>query len=197
MCDTRTVSYEQRFFLTNNALDPKIYMVTKIVEMNPQGILKLSIKQDEYDADRDNADLQICNYYTDTGGSETIAPPHYQDEQMQCSIRRIVLNDDGTIDDYFDSDELTLHIAEPAYFQVDTSDNSTSAFNWRLMAVYDEDSNLESRIKVEPLGDSVVCIRPGRSNLLIGKRFQLTVDDYNGTYASSTIELEVEPCSGT
>jgi hypothetical protein len=35
--------------------------------MNPQGVFKMSIKQDEFDIKRDNVAERICDYYTDEG----------------------------------------------------------------------------------------------------------------------------------
>ena len=45
--DNRTVMHEQRFMLSNNILDPKVYQVTKVTDLNPSGVIKYSIKQDE------------------------------------------------------------------------------------------------------------------------------------------------------
>ena len=41
MYDTRTIMHKQRFFMSNNDLDPNIYEVTKIKDITPQGIIKL------------------------------------------------------------------------------------------------------------------------------------------------------------
>lgn len=41
--------HEQRFMLSNNILDPKVYQVTKVTDLNPSGVIKYSIKQDDLD----------------------------------------------------------------------------------------------------------------------------------------------------
>ena len=60
--------------ITNNDIHPNCWMISKVTEMNPQGILKLSIKQDEFDIHRDNIAERVCDYYLDDGDINTDSP---------------------------------------------------------------------------------------------------------------------------
>lgn len=60
--DNRTVMHEQRFMLSNNILDPKVYQVTKVTDLNPSGVIKYSIKQDDLDNKRDNVEYKTSLY---------------------------------------------------------------------------------------------------------------------------------------
>lgn len=195
LCDTRTINYEQRFFLTNNALNPKIYTVTKIVEMNPPGILKYSIKQDELDLERDNPDLQICNYYSGTGKAQTAVPPP-EKEPHPCTIQRMELDPDGMLVPYGGDMPNVIRIAETAYFRI-RCEGEPGSFTWRLHADDPAGNQACSRIKLETLDDTTAAIRPGRSNLLLNQEVDLTADDRNELYTSATVALEVRGCSGT
>lgn len=85
--------HEQRFMLTNNIFDPKVYQVTKIIDLNPSGIIKLSIKQDELNNKTDNIQLRICDYYTESGDQKTETIQHPQMMKTNSHIQWMTLND--------------------------------------------------------------------------------------------------------
>lgn len=207
LCDTRSIMHYQRFFLSNNDLDPKIYQVTKIVDLAPQGVIKLSLKQDELDRDRDNLELHICNYYSHTGDVKVDPPSKEDGELLSCSIVHSWLTDDGQLIPYADPTN-QLFIATTSYFQINVEGKDASTlknpFDWRLNLINEDEGysteeilRYENLIKVEMLDHHVVALRPGRANSLIGKRFRLTATDPWREYATASIEVEVSPCKET
>ena len=117
LSDNRTVMHEQRFMLTNNILDPKVYQVTKIIDLNPQGVIKLSIKQDELNCKRDNIELRICDYYTDSGDQKTETIQKPQTMITSSQITWLMLNDDGELEPLMDRSKQYLYIGRNSYFE--------------------------------------------------------------------------------
>lgn len=59
---TRTIDYNMRFMLSDNPIHPLVYKVSKIEDLFPMGIYKVTLKQDHYDPEVDNAEEKICGY---------------------------------------------------------------------------------------------------------------------------------------
>lgn len=197
LSDTRTIMHEQRFMLTNNILDPKVYQVTKVVDLNPSGIIKLSIKQDELNEKRDNIKLKICDYYNDSGESNV---SFVKDDSMPVvenpEIKWMQLNSEGELDEVLDDILKYLHIGQSSYFECIPS-NVESHLNWNIEFVNvenhyssEECSHFEGLIKITALKNGVISVKPGRTKKLIGKHYLLSVEDRYG-FIRSSIELEV------
>lgn len=197
LSDTRTIMHEQRFMLTNNILDPKVYQVTKVVDLNPSGIIKLSIKQDELNEKRDNIKLKICDYYNDSGESNV---SFVKDDSMPVvenpEIKWMQLNSEGELDEVLDDILKYLHIGQSSYFECIPS-NVESHLNWNIEFVNienhyssEECSHFEELIKITALKNGVISVKPGRTKKLIGKHYLLSVEDRYG-FIRSSIELEV------
>lgn len=60
---TKTIDYNMRFMLSDNIIHPKVYEVSKVEDTFPAGIIKITLVQCHYDAEKDNALLKVCNYY--------------------------------------------------------------------------------------------------------------------------------------
>lgn len=190
MCDTRTVFYNQRFFLSNNDLEPKIYQVTKVLDINPQGIIKLSIKQDELNEKRDNIQLRICDYYTDEGDVTIDIPISSPDVEKTSSINWMSIDDNGEL---VHSTETKLNIGKTYYFEVKFSDNNIDP-QWVIEPIgsytNDEKEYYIGLMKMTKFDSSTLALKPAKASSLKGKKFTLSVCDSNGEYASS-IEVEV------
>lgn len=200
LTDSRTLFYEQRFMITTNILQPKVYQTTKIVEVSPKGILKLSLKQDEYNAKRDNIDLMICDYYIDNGDI-LVDEPHLIESDnpirdlSTSEITWMTVNDDGT----YAAAALTdrkLQVGKSAYFQVQFSQPNINP-EWRVQLVnlnnsYSNDKikYWEGLMKITKFDNNMISLKPGKANTLKGKHFVLSVSDGKGDFFSS-IELEV------
>ena len=143
--DNRTVMHEQRFMLSNNILDPKVYQVTKVTDLNPSGVIKYSIKQDELDNKRDNVELQICDYYTDSGDqkTETIQKPQMMITKSQ--IRWLTLNDDGELEPLYDKSKQYLYLGMNSYFEYKLPYQDLKS-EWNL-SVYDRKNELSDEDK--------------------------------------------------
>lgn len=197
LSDTRTIMHEQRFMLTNNILDPKVYQVTKVVDLNPSGIIKLSIKQDELNEKRDNIKLKICDYYNDSGESNV---SFVKDDSMPVvenpEIKWMQLNSEGELDEVLDNILKYLHIGQSSYFECIPS-NVESHLNWNIEFINvenhyssEECSHFEGLIKITALKNGVISVKPGRTKKLIGKHYLLSAEDRYG-FIRSSIELEV------
>ena len=194
MCDTRTVTHLQRFFFSNNDLDPKIYQVTKVTDLNPQGIIKLSIKQDEFNEKRDNTELHICDYYTDEGDVLVDIPTSViPDINRTSQINWFTLDENGEL---IDGLETKLRLGITYYFGATFSDENIDP-QWRIELIddYNEFSDKDKEyymglMKLTKFDSTILALKPAKASSLKGKRFTLSVSDVNGEYYSS-IEVEV------
>lgn len=197
LCDTRTVFFHTRFMLTTNVLDPKVYQVTKVIETAPQGIIKYSLKQDEYDRKRDNVDLMICDYYKDNGVS-TVDPPE-NDEPTDCTTSKItekLIDENGELIDAPEASVYQVTIGSYSYFQVDFSDEGVVPV-WEIYLIDENNEYTEEKkkyyeglMKIGRYDGNFITIKPGKVKSLAGLRFELKVCDENGDYSSSIV-LEV------
>jgi hypothetical protein len=192
--DTRTVMYLQRFFMSNNDLEPKIYQVTKVTDINPQGIIKLSIKQDELNEKRDNTELRVCDYYTDEGDIQVDIPVvETPDTEKTSTISWFTIDDDGEL---IDGVETKLELGTTYYFGVTFSaDNVDPQWKIELIDDYNEFTDEDKEyyvglMKLTKFDNTTLALKPAKASSLKGKRFTLSVSDSNGEYYSS-IEVEV------
>lgn len=190
--DNRYITYDMRFMITNNVIDPKVYQITKIIDTAPQGVIKYSYKQDEYDSVRDNRELRICNYYNDSG--ESLVSQYVSSEpdiEKTSEIHCMIIDEDGELA-VSQEENLVLHINDYSYFEVSFSDVEVKP-KWHIELVNDgtlNDEYYEGLLQLDEPFKNVISIRPSRAKSLIGKKFILSVSDINGEYYSS-IELEV------
>ena len=195
--NNQTIVYGTRFMLSHNDYDPRVYRVTKILDLAPQGIIKLSLKQDDLNKKTDNINLRICDYFTDTGNIVVNQPDlEYTNPSLGSEIVSMTINDDGELEKA-QTLNTTLHLGETVYYKANYLPNGSEIDpEWRIEIVGDytpeEVSYYEKLVKITELDDYTVSIRPGKANSLIGKKFRLTVQDLSGNYYSSTIELTVE-----
>ena len=189
--------HEQRFMLTNNILDPKVYQVTKIIDLNPSGVIKLSIKQDELNKKVDNVQLRICNYYKGSGDQKTEIIQKPQTMITSSQIEWMYLNDDGEIEPLLDRSKQFLYIGKNSYFEYKlpysdlTSEWNISLVDKNSEYTEEEKSYYEGLIKLTVMDNVTISLKPGKAHSLIGKRFNLSATDNNGDNHSS-IEVEVQ-----
>lgn len=198
LCDTRYLQHEQRFMLTHNKLDPKVYEVTKVQDLVPQGIIKLTLKQDELNDIKDNIDLMVCDYYSDSG-EISIKKESHIDETAVSYIWSAIVDDDGILQCNQELDNI-LHIAKTSYFNVefflgdelqDLNAEWRIDYNGSSDLTDEEKEHLCNLLLIRQLDKTTISIKPSKSSKLIGEGFVLSVQDSNGDYASS-IELEVQ-----
>lgn len=87
---TKTIDYDIRFMISRNKKYPKIFKSSKILDTFPQGIIKLTFKQDVYDKHTDyvneNGIGGICDYY-----SSPIIPDDYKEKTIKNGTSEILL----------------------------------------------------------------------------------------------------------
>ena len=198
LCDTRYLRHDHRFMLTHNKLDPKVYTVTKVQDLVPQGIIKLTLKQDELNNVRDNVDLMLCDYYNSFGEVVTKQESHI-DDTARSFLWSAIVDENGVLQRNQEQDNI-LHIAVISYFNVefflkgklqDLNAEWRINYNGTSELSEDEIKHLCDLMVMRQIDKSTISIKPAKTNKLIGERFILSVQDSNGDYASS-IELEVQ-----
>lgn len=198
LCDTRYLRHEHRFMLTHNKLDPKVYTVTKVQDLVPQGIIKLTLKQDELNNVRDNVDLMLCDYYNSFGEVVTKQESHI-DDTARSFLWSAIVDENGVLQRNQEQDNI-LHIAVISYFNVefflkgklqDLNAEWRINYNGSSELSEDEIKHLCDLMVMRQIDKSTISIKPAKTNKLIGEKFILSVQDSNGDYASS-IELEVQ-----
>lgn len=188
----------ERFMITTNKLDPKVYLTSKIVDMNPQGVIKLTLKQDEFNVKRDNPDLLVCDYWDDSGDVQPREDQVETPEETRTSdFKRAFINDNGELEPYEEDITDKLKLGVTVYFYVDFSDEEISPI-WNIEVV-DQDNKytntekerLNKMMVLNTIDDHYVSLRPGKAGSLKGKTFRLSVSDGKGDYYSYE-DLEVE-----
>lgn len=212
LCDTRYMNYEQRFVMSHNKVNPKVYAISKVVDLNPMGIINLTLKQDEWDEKRDNKELLICNYYDDTGETQIVIPEaEPQDTTLTSYIYTAHINEDGELEldlvdqEIRDTDYNKLEINGTYYFVAEYYTGTVGGeqiveperkSEWKLN-LKDTDGLTDAEIKhlnnmmiMETIDDNIISIHPKRAKTLIGHTFTLTVTDMTGE-SRSTMDVEV------
>lgn len=186
--DTRSLAIQTRLMITNNDYHPNCWMISKVVEMNPQGVLKISIKQDEFDIHRDNIEARVCDYYSDDGNINS-QPEITPDESVGSSkINHMVIGDDGflTLADPISS----INVATTYYFSEDTSVSDFDA-HWRIAIAGKEPNDpLQKLITLSDVDKRTASLRVSKTSKLYGQTIVLSLTDSDGNYYSS-INLEV------
>lgn len=212
LCDTRYMNYEQRFVMSHNKVNPKVYAISKVVDLNPMGVINLTLKQDEWDEKRDNKELLICNYYDDTGETQIVIPEaEPQDTTLTSYIYTAHINEDGELEldlvdqETRDRDYNKLEINGTYYFVAEYYTGTVGGeqvieperkSEWKLN-LKDTDGLTDAEIKhldnmmvMETIDDNIISIHPKRAKTLIGHTFVLTVTDLDGE-SRSTMDVEV------
>lgn len=163
-------------------------MISKVVEMRPQGVLKLSIKQDEYDVNRDNVDERVCDFYTDEGNVNPQPPKSEESSEGTSSINYMEIDEDGFLQKAQSIDK--INVAKTYYFAEDKTVSDFEAY-WRIRIDGKELGDpLEKLVTLSEVDKYTVSLRLAKSSKLYGQTIVLSLTDENGDYYSS-IKLEV------
>ena len=193
--DNRSITHGVRFMLTNNTVNPEVYVVTKVVDTAPSGVIKLSIKQDEYNVEKDNVSLLICDYYNQNRQIEVDEPKHYDPTVSEIILLTLdestnMLGNPTPITDIVD-----VPIGINTYFGLN---NQSGKFvpNQKLTLSDDSkndkhpDSYYVNLVRIVQIDAETIALRPGKASSLVGKKFELCTYDSDGN-SYSKIELEV------
>ena len=196
LVDTRVLTHQMRMMITHNDLHPNCYMISKVDDTTPQGIIKLTLKQDEFNPKRDSIEFHVCDYYTKNGeiSIEKPDPTIPLDPENRSLIVNMTLNEDGEL--FWNFDNTPLQLGETYYYYCWFYDRDLTR-RWRITLIDEDDEYTEEeRVAIERLMTireydyNTVMITPGKSNKLKGKKFELLVCDIDGNY-EATLELEV------
>ena len=189
--NTQTLSIQTRVAVTVNKINPNCFMLSKILDVVPKGILKISMKADDWNPKRDNLELLVCDYYNDTGDIVVDEPVGSDDPAKTSTISYMEVNSDGELEEATAPEY--LDIGHTYYYSATFSDENVHA-EWRVKLIGDEDESeriaLERLMVLRDVNDKTISLRPGKSSRIKGRRFQLEVCDLNGDYESN-IEVEV------
>lgn len=196
LTDTRTIAHDQRFLLTTNDLDPKAYIVTKVVEVSPIGLFRYSIKQDEFNPKRDNIKLRVCDYYTNMGDVKIDIEDEPSTEEP-FSIMQMTVDESGELIEQ-SSISPTVTIGSISYYKAIKSGCHIVSAVWNVELIDGiepvsdtERKYLEGLIKITAYDDNIVAIKPAKANSLIGRQFKLVATRDDGDFRAE-IEWEVE-----
>jgi len=180
--------------ITFNTVDPKCYQVTKVDDTTPRGMIKLTLKQDDFNEKRDSIDMMICDYFTEEGNIKVDVPiSENPDEEHSSVISSYIVNDNGELEP--GTDIKHLERGKVSYFGVNFFAENINP-EWKISFINDNEFSNDDvnyyvgLISVTEFDDLVVAIKPAKAGSLVGKKFRLSVSDINGDYYSS-IELEV------
>lgn len=194
LSDTRTITHMVRTMISNNDLFPNCFIVSKIIDVEPQGVIKLSMKLDQFDAKRDNVNLRICDYYNDSGDVMVDQPEGSGDESLTSEIHYMAVNSDGELEEAEAPDK--LNVGETYYWSATFSADGIDA-QWKIQLIdLDDQYSEKDRIAIEKLmvlrqvNSTTVSLKPGKSNRIKGLAFNLIVSDANGDYESA-VAVEV------
>lgn len=197
--DTRTLYIQKRLMMTVNDIHPNCYMISKVLDMVPKGILKLSMKLDDFNPKRDNIELKVCDYYDDSG-DVVVTKPDSEPPVGTSAITYMIINNDGELESGGTPPQLvvgTTYYFTGELLNADSSINDSS-IHWRITLKDDSEEYTDSeRLALEKLmvirevNSSTISLRPGKSNKIKGLTFILTACDVSGNY-ESTLEVEVE-----
>lgn len=182
--DTRTARISVRTMITTNDLDPKCWQITKVQEMAPQGLLKLSLKADDFDSLRDNVDLKICDYYTKTGDVEvesekpTTEPTEKHDGQI---IYQVMDDATGFLKDA--EAPMQLNTAKTYYFKATDTGGKAFSSTWRVsFNGFADNDAMDSYVHLTMVNKNTVSVKISRTKKVDNQTLILSVSDTNGDY---------------
>lgn len=198
--DTRYLTIDDRLMITTNEINPECWRVSKVDELTPQGILKVTMKRDMFDPSRDNIDLMLCDYYNKT--KDILVDPLDIDEEFPdiSETFNVVwgsVDNDGYLIKSSDTDNhLTLNSISYFIADIDVVEKDIT-LDWTLELIDDNDefSDTEKEyfiglLIIEIVDDKSISIMPSKAQSLMGKKFKLKAQDKHNTYKGE-IEMEV------
>ena len=187
LMNNHTLTYDVRLMVTNSAYEPLCYQISKIAQMTPQGVIKLTFKQDDFNEKRDSVKHGVCDYYNNEGHEKIEIVPITEETKFTSSISWMTLNEYGEL---VQGEETQLQRGKPQYFSVSFYNDGEETVvepEWRISGDDDYSVGLMTITKFD---NETIVIRPAKASSLFGKTFTLSVTDIEGNYYSS-ISLEV------
>ena len=189
--NTQTLAIQMRLMVTVNKINPSCYMISKILDVVPKGVLKISMKADDFNEKRDNRDLFVCDYYTNSGDITIVEPSGSEDPEKTSLIEYMIVNADDELEPATAPE--SLDVGQTYYYSALFSSEGITA-QWRIRLIGDESESdriaLERLMVIRDVDTNTISLRPGKAAKIKGRSFKLEVCDINGEYESN-IEVEV------
>lgn len=174
---TNLIDYDDRFMLSDNPVHPVVYEISKREDAIPLGVTKLTMRQTHFDANKDNVELGICNYY-DT----KIEPEKPETPPITATAKvsgRII---------YIGGSRRTITLK---FYDADGEITDPVVYSWAYK-LDDEDvtlTELEENFEITT-GESTLSIKANNDFALIGKVLEFIVKDENENTLTS-VKMEV------
>ena len=191
--NNQSIIYGQRFMIGNSIFYPRCFYTTKVQDLIPKGVIKLTLKQDDFNENRDEPKYGVCDYYTEEGKIK-VDIPSIEDSEKTSSIKWQFINLDNELIDNDGSYQEILQLGKPSYFSVVFSNDLINP-EWKV-EIIDDNLSIKEReyynnlLSLTDFGNNTLAIKPAKAKSLQGKHFTLSVSDIKGDYYSS-IEIEV------
>lgn len=170
--EVQTITYNMRFLISDNKINPIAWEVSKTEDTNPVGITKVILKQDFFDPNRDNKELMIADYY-----KSNIEPE--QEETMPLK-KKVKIK-------YSASPVIKVGGSYKAFAAVSCDEQDETVdeklISWKVNGLIEGDEYFSI------LSLNTIKIKAAKNYNLIGKVFTVTLF-YDGVEAD-TIEVEV------
>lgn len=192
--NNQSIIYGQRFMLGNSIFYPRCFFTTKVQDLTPKGIIKLTLKQDDFNENRDEPRYGVCDYYSEEGKIQ-IDINSTEDIEKTSYIKWQFINDEGELIDNDGTYSNQLILGKPSYFSVIFSNEHINP-EWKINLINENNYSdkevdyYNNLLSLTDFGNTTLAIKPAKAKSLIGKKFILSVSDINGDYSSS-IEIEV------
>lgn len=191
--NNQSIIYGQRFMIGNSIFYPRCFYTTKVQDLIPKGVIKLTLKQDDFNENRDEPKYGVCDYYTEEGKIK-VDIPSIEDSEKTSSIKWQFVNSDNELIDNDGSYQEILQLGKPSYFSVVFSNDLINP-EWKV-EIIDDNLSIKEReyynnlLSLTDFGNNTLAIKPAKAKSLQGKHFILSVSDIKGDYYSA-IEIEV------
>lgn len=191
---TQTITYNDRFLLSDRTINPLAFHVSKVEDLYPLGVTKFTLSQNHFDPIKDNAELRLADYYaseiTPTVEEEVVIP----EEEVEIAYSKISLN----------SAKYTLPLGaskktlEVSYFNKENEVVENSETLWTLTGKQDgklysdEEVRAFLDIDIEASNTGLLSVKIPKDNStygLIGTVITFTAN--KGEITESSIQLEV------
>lgn len=180
---TKTINYDTKFMISDTTVHPRVYEVSKLEDTFPPGIIRVVLVQAHYDPVKDNAELGICNYYSDA------ITPIYPEEEEKLNATISYNGSSPVLTKAGRGRKITVVITDnDGVIQTDI----TPAYSFKLNG---EDIAVENLvnydIEFDPNDNSKLSIK-AKYEAPVGDIVTIIVGEKNGSYYDE-LELEVKP----
>ena len=158
-----------RMLISDNQINPIAWEVSKVEDLQPQGVTYVTFKQDTFNPSKDNKELMLADYY-----SSSIMPTPIPDEKEEPELK-IKFSNSATV---------KVGGSYKIFTAISDDEFSSDDILWRI-------ENLDENEYSSILSNKSIKIKISKNYELIGKVFNLLLL-YKGTKVD---EVQVEVVS--